>query len=82
MKLKNITSYDIEKWLMVFAKRGLTNQTANVNLTFLNIVLNDAIRRKLLDKNPAVDVAPLKQNSRVRAVPGDGDGMAQELCLH
>ena len=68
MKLKNITSYDIEKWLMAFAKRGLSNQSANVNFTFLNIMLNDAIRRKLLDKNPAVDVAPLKETPRVRDI--------------
>ncbi|MDA3938323.1 MAG: tyrosine-type recombinase/integrase [Spirochaetia bacterium] len=68
MKLKNITSYDIEKWLMAFAKRGLSNQTANVNFTFLNIMLSDAIRRKLLDKNPAASVAPLKETPRVRDI--------------
>jgi len=68
MKLKNITSYDIEKWLMAFAKRGLSNQSANVNFTFLNIMLNDAIRRKLLDINPAASVAPLKETPRVRDI--------------
>jgi len=68
MKLKNITSYDIEKWLMAFAKRGLSNQSANVNFTFLNIMLNDAIRRKLLDNNPAASVAPLKETPRVRDI--------------
>ena len=68
MKLKNITSYDIEKWLMAFAKRGLSNQSANVNFTFLNIMLNDAIRRKLLNKNPAASVAPLKETPRVRDI--------------
>ena len=68
MKLKNITSYDIEKWLMAFAKRGLSNQTANVNFTFLNIMLSDAVRRKLLDNNPAASVTPLKETPRVRDI--------------
>ena len=68
MRLKNITSYDVEKWLLDFSKRGLSNQTANVNLTCLNVMFNDAIRRKLLDKNPAANVTTLKESPRVRDI--------------
>jgi len=68
MRLDTITSYDIEKWLLGFASRGLSNQTANMNLTFLNIMLTDAIRRKMLDNNPGINVAPLKKDSRVRDI--------------
>ena len=68
IKLESITSYDIEKWLMGFAKKGLSNLTANINLTCLNIMLTDAIRRELLDSNPADNVSPLKKNARVRDI--------------
>ena len=68
MRLKNITSYDVEKWLLNFAKKGLSNQTANVNLTCLNVMFNDAVRRKLLDKNPAANVTTLKESPRVRDI--------------
>lgn len=68
LKLESITSYDIEKWLMGFAKKGLSNLTANINLTCLNIMLTDAIRRELLDSNPADNVSPLKKNARVRDI--------------
>lgn len=68
MRLKNITNYDVEKWLLNFAKKGLSNQTANVNLTCLNVMFNDAVRRKLLDKNPAANVTTLKESPRVRDI--------------
>ena len=68
MKLGNITNYDIEKWLLVFAAKGLSNQTANMNLGFLNIMLTDAIRRGLLNVNPAENVAPLKKDARERDI--------------
>lgn len=67
-RLGAIKSYDIEKWLLEFAGKGLSNQTANMNLTFLNIMLTDAIRRGLLDSNPADKVAPLKKDTRVRDI--------------
>lgn len=68
MKLETITNYDIEKWLLTFATKGLKNLTANVNLTFLNIMLNDAIRRGLLSTNPVAKVSPLKKDTRERGI--------------
>ena len=68
MRLDAITSYDIEKWVLEFSAKGLSNQTANINLTFLNIMLTDAIRRGLLDSNPADNVSHLKNNTRKRDI--------------
>ncbi len=68
MKLETITNYDIEKWLMGFAGKGLSNLTANLNLTYLNIMLTDAIRRGILDSNPADNVTPLKKNTRKKDI--------------
>ena len=68
IRLGAIKSYDIEKWLLSFASKNLSNQTANMNLTFLNIMLTDAIRRGLLDSNPAEKVAPLKKDTRIRDI--------------
>jgi integrase len=68
MRLGTITNYDIEKWLLTFAAKGLSNLTANMNLTFLNIMLTDAIRRGILDINPADKVSPLKKDTRERGI--------------
>ena len=68
MRLGTITNYDIEKWLLTFAAKGLSNLTANINLAFLRIMLTDAVRRGLLEINPADKVAPLKKDSQVRDI--------------
>ncbi|MDA3939073.1 MAG: tyrosine-type recombinase/integrase [Spirochaetia bacterium] len=68
MKLEAITNYDIEKWLSSFAFKGLSNLTANINLSCLNIMLTDAIRRGLLDSNPADNVSPLKKDARKKDI--------------
>lgn len=68
MRLEAITNYDIEKWLLTYAARGLTNLTANVNLTFLKIMLGDAVRRGFLDINPGAKVSPLKKDTRERDI--------------
>ena len=68
MRLETIESYDVEKWLLVFATKGIANQTANLNLTILKVMMGDAVRRGLLTTNPAEKVTPLKNNSKVRDI--------------
>ena len=71
MRLEAITNYDIEKWLLTYAAKGLKNLTANVNLSFLKIMLGDAVRRGLLDINPGAKVSPLKKDTRQVPIPGE-----------
>lgn len=68
LRLEVITTYDVEKWLLGFAANGLSNLTANVNLTVLNIMLAEAIRRGLLETNPVEKVSPLKKDTRERDI--------------
>ena len=66
--LEVITTYDVEKWLLEFAAKGLSNLTANVNLTVLNVMMTKAIRRGLLESNPVEKVSPLKKATRERDI--------------
>ena len=66
--LKDITKYEIEKWLDSFSLKGLSNATANLGLAFLKIMFKEAVRRELLINDPSISIMPLKTNSIQRGV--------------
>ncbi len=68
MRLEKITSYDVEKWLLIFETKGIGNQTANLNLNILKVMLGDAVRRELLTTNTAEKVIPLKKTTKARDI--------------
>ncbi|MDC7228528.1 MAG: tyrosine-type recombinase/integrase [Spirochaetales bacterium] len=67
-QLKEITSYDIEKWLDTFAAQGLSNSTARLGLAFIKIMFKEAVRRQLIINDPAASIKPLKVESVTRGV--------------
>lgn len=67
--LNRITTYDIEKWLDVFSQEGTSNASANLCLSVLKVMLKDAVRRKLIDVDPASSVTRLQRNSKERGIP-------------
>jgi len=66
--IRKITARDVEKWLLSFIDRGLSGATANQNLTTLRIMLNEAIKAGLAEKNPCESIKPLKKNPKERGI--------------
>lgn len=73
MSMAHIRAYDIEKWLDAFAGKGLVNATANLALSIFKTMLNEAVRRNIIQINPSTSVARLKNTSKVRNIPSDSE---------
>lgn len=67
-RMRDIKSYDIENWLQTFAEKGLANKTANNSLVTLRTMLNDAVRRGILDVSPMKNITKLKDDGRVKGI--------------
>ncbi len=68
LQLREIRSYDIEKWLDTFAVKGLANATANLGLAFLKIMFKEAVRREIIFEDSSSSIMPLKTEAVVRGV--------------
>jgi integrase len=63
-KLDEITQYGIESWMLDLTREGYKNTYVN-NLFFnLRIMLGDAVRRNILQSNPAEKIKKLAANRR------------------
>jgi len=67
-EIKEIKSYEIEKWLDSLSGKGLSNTTARFYLAIFKIMLKEAVRRDILKVNPADSVMPLKDDTVRRGV--------------
>ena len=67
-ELEDITPQDIEKWLLGFKNKGLTNTTANQNLATLRIMLEEAVKGGYLESNPCDSIQPLKKTTKIRGI--------------
>jgi integrase len=92
MKLDAITAGDIETWLSGFKAEKLKNTTANSNLHTFKIMMGEAVRRGILDDNPAVKVADLpKEDTGIEILKieevrklfgGDGGAVWGSSCVY
>jgi hypothetical protein len=74
MPLGAIAEEDVNKWLIAFRDRGrklrngkfkhYKNSYANNALSVINIMMTEAVRRKLVASNPCENVRKLKNDSR------------------
>ena len=67
-----ITRPMIEAWAVSMRGKGgreLASDTRNKNLTALRLILDDAVRRGFIDRNPAVDVRITVHNKEREALP-------------
>lgn len=73
--LDDISEEDINKWLIGFRDRGRTDKDGNITkhyknsyannaLSVINIMMMEAVRRKLITSNPCENVRKLKNDSR------------------
>ncbi len=67
-RLKEITRYSIERWIVTLQDKGLKNATINVCLSNLSVMLGFAVQKDLLKDNPAKKVTQLKNTSRRRDI--------------
>jgi len=67
-RLKEITRYTIERWIITMQSKGLKNATINVCLSNFSIMLDFAVQKDLLKVNPAKKVTQLKNTSRRRDI--------------
>ena len=67
-KLETINEDIIERWLLSFKGKGLSNTTANHNLQFLKIMFNEAYRLGSIQKNPSIKIEPLKKSTIERGI--------------
>ena len=67
-EIREITSYEIEKWLDSLSGKGLSNSTSRFYLGIFKVMLKDAVRRGILKVNPADSVMPLKDDAVRRGV--------------
>ena len=67
-ELDEITPRDVEKWLLSFKNRGLSNVTANQNLVTLRIMLAEAVRGGYIESNPCESIQPLKKDPKIRGI--------------
>ena len=73
-ELEKITEEDINNWLLGFKSRGkrddkgniigYKNSYANNALSVINVMMTEAVRRKLITTNPCANVRKLKNDSR------------------
>jgi integrase len=68
MKLSNIKSYDIEKWISTFDGSGLNYSTINSFTQTLRTILDEALRKDLISVNPCDKVIPLSGQSKIRGI--------------
>ena len=74
VELEKITEDDINNWLLGFRNRGkrddagniigYKNSYANNALSVINVMMTEAVRRKLITTNPCANVRKLKNDSR------------------
>ncbi len=67
-RLANITPYLIVKWMFGLLDRGLSHKRVNNILSYLRIMIGEAHRLGLVQKNPFNVVRPLADNTRNRGV--------------
>jgi len=72
-KLKDITSWDMQKWRTEKSKAGLKTTTINRRVSTLKAVLNKAVEWDVIPSNPLNKVKPLKIDSsaRIRYLSGE-----------
>jgi integrase len=89
MELDKITEHDIDAWLVGFgerereratklregdgAKKGLSNSYANNCLKTLSLMLQEAVNRGIIGKNPAARVKALKKSRRKKELLTPGE---------
>jgi len=67
LKLSHIKSHTIEKW-MIDLKKELSAKTVNHCLSALRVMLNEAHRKGLIQKNPITSIKPFINDSKVRGI--------------
>jgi integrase len=58
-RLDKITGVEIDNWLMTFAEKGLKNVTANGYFIILKVMLEEAVRMKIIKTNPCGQIQKL-----------------------
>ena len=62
MRLDQINEFQIDEWLISFKAKGFRNKSANSYLTVLSVMLNEAVRKKIIKANPTLLVSKLKED--------------------
>ena len=68
MDIDKITPADVDRWILSFKGMGLTNSTANNNLVTLRIMLGEAVKNGLAEKNPCESIKPLREKAKERGI--------------
>ena len=66
IRLDAITDQMVDKWLLSYPDRGLSNATGNHQFKFLSIMLSWAVSNKIIKTNPCKGVQLLKETEKVR----------------
>jgi integrase len=67
-RMKEITNYSIERWMIAMQETGVKNASVNVRLACLRTMLGFAEKKGMIKDNPAKKVEPLQNTSRVRGI--------------
>jgi len=57
-RLDSITSYDIDAWMVTYVQRGFSGLTVNRMMAILRTMLNQAVKKGLIERNPCDTVEP------------------------
>ena len=62
MRLDLISDVDVESWLISRRDEGLSNKSANLYLSIFTVMMNEAVRLRIIKSNPATLVSKLKED--------------------
>ncbi len=68
MRMEDIRIYDVEKWLQSLVANGQSTTSANHYLSFLRIMMTEAVRRNILKEDISRKVPTLKKNDFTRGI--------------
>lgn len=68
LKLKEITTSDIEKWMFKMDKEGLSGRSINIYYGVLQSILSEAKRLSDIQKNPCDNVKRMAQKKFIREI--------------
>jgi integrase len=64
LRFDKITTVEIEDWLTSFSEKGRKSVSVNGYLDVLNVMLGEAVRRKIIKSNPCLEVDKLIEEKK------------------
>ena len=68
-KLGDIKPYTLESWLQFLLDKGLSSTSANIYMSYLSVMLTEALRRGLIDQDICSKISPLKSSTTPKGIP-------------